>query len=167
MMRTFCISNNKINGPTEGQSPLHPIAFETWFDALHAYPDPTAPNNPPLKTPPIYIGYTTIPAPDHDYGCPNQAVQIGTLFPTSGHMNLVQFNPPPDPALPPTVVNAPVTGKMYPGVYGIEAYHDPVGNNPAIMWYKNVTTGGKVVFSPVGWETHQPGSVYRWHYVVR
>jgi Carboxypeptidase regulatory-like domain/FlgD Ig-like domain len=149
-------ANNKINGPTEAQSPLHPIAFETWFDALHAYPDPTAPNQDPLKAPPIFIGYTTLPTMDHDYGCPNQAVEPPFILPTIGHQNLMQFNPPPDPPLPATVVNAPVTGKMYPGVYGIEAYHDPVANNPAIMWYKNVTTGGKVVFSPVGWETINP-----------
>ena len=96
------MANDKIDGPTEDtKAGLHPIAFETWYDGLtHNYPD-TSGYDPPLKTPPIFISYSMLP-PDHDYGCPNTGAEGGTTFPI-GFPNQVQFNPPPDPALPMTV----------------------------------------------------------------
>ena len=154
------LANDKLDAPTEAmRAGLHPIAFENWFDgSTHNYPD-TSGYDPPMKTPPIFIARTTIPT-DHDYGCPNTGSEGNNGFPI-GFPNQVLFNPPADPALPAPpipIANPPVTGKMYPGIYGIEAYYDPVNNNPAIFWYKNVTNGGKVVFSPLGWETLNPAS---------
>lgn len=146
--------SDKINGPTEAKvGGLHPIAYETWYDQFHGYPSAAGPE-PPLSKPPIFVGYSTIPY-DHSYECPNTGAEGGNGG-IMGFPNLVTFHPPTDPPLPTTILNPPVTGKMYPGVYGIEGYYNPQGNNPAIMWWKNVTTQGKVVFSPIGWETIFP-----------
>ena len=77
-------------------------------------------------------------------------------------MNLMQFNPPPDPAPADTCRQRACHGKLYPGVYGIEAYHDPVANNPAIMWYKNVSYGRQSGLLAGGLEAINPDQ-----YVVR
>ncbi len=154
--------NDRINSPGDAfagaGNGVHPIGWSTWYDLLHAYPDLTLAEDPPFNSPPVYFSYTTFPTENRDYGCPNTGAEGG--FNTGiGSPDLVTFIPPTTlPAVPPNPIRAP-SATIFPGVFGVDAVYSSTATplaNAAIMWYKDLNSQGKVVFSPFGWETLNP-----------
>lgn len=151
-------TNDQLNSPGDAFTRgVHPIGWETWYDTLHLYPTPNPGNDPPFNTPPVYFSYTTFPE-NRDYGCPNTGAEAG-FNEDIGSADLVTFIPPTNlPPVPPNPVRAPGP-TIFPGVFGVDAVYSSTATplaNAAIMWYKDITSQGKVVFSPFGWETINP-----------
>ncbi|CEK16366.1 periplasmic component of the Tol biopolymer transport system [Chthonomonas calidirosea] len=117
-----------------------PIAWETWYGGVHRYPPyppMDTPNNPPGNNSPIYIG----PILNQAYTAAAHDTWDDTTVPVLiGFNDVVTFNPP---------------STVQSGVDGVYSN----GAGPAIMWYANPTTGGRVVYSPFGWEGIVPKTI--------
>lgn len=159
-LRAYFISDSAITGGGGAQDAIgagggargnNPIGITTFFlPALHGdFINPGAVgDNPPLSQPPLYISPTVfVPTTNHDYGCPSQGYELQNIVPV-GFPNQIAFNPPTFPTLP-----AGASATFYPGQYGIDATYS--NGSPAIIWARNAV-GGKIVFSPVGFESINP-----------
>ena len=176
VLRATYVSDNAIGGPPNGfngdfvndllkknsdsyDRGVHPIGFETWYDVFHFYPQATLPPDDPPFTGSVYLSNTTLGPTNRLYGCPNTGAEgLNTAI---GSPDQVKFIPPTTlPAVPANPLRPPVVNVIFPGVYGVDAVFNLAANTPngnaAIMWYKDLATQGKVVFSPFGWETINP-----------